>query len=86
MKKFKQWMIERFLPIYLREQLEKENKKLQEQNQELRVRIRELNAYAEGLEYGLRSQRRITINNQQDKTPMSIMNDPNYKPPEGVKQ
>lgn len=86
MKKFKQWMIERFLPIYLREQMEKENKNLQEQNQELRTRIRELNAYSEGLEYGLRSQRRITINNQQDKTPVAILNDPNYKPSEGVKQ
>lgn len=66
MKKIKRWLTERFLPVYLKEELMKENEKLKEKNRELRVRLKELNAYADGLEFGLRSQRRLVINSKEE--------------------
>ena len=68
MKKFKHWLIERFLPVYLKEELLKENKRLREKNREQEIYIRQLNAYIDGLELGLRSQRRIVINNGEVKS------------------
>lgn len=65
MKRIKRWLIERFLPIYLKEELMKENKRLEAENEKLRIRIKELNAYADGLEFGLRSQRRLVINSRE---------------------
>lgn len=65
MKKIKRWLTERFLPVYLKEELMKENEKLREENRELRARLKELNAYADGLEFGLRSQRRLVINSRE---------------------
>lgn len=65
MKKIKRWLTERFLPVYLKEELMKENEKLKEENRELQIRLKELNAYADGLEFGLRSQRRLVINSRE---------------------
>lgn len=62
MKKIKRWLTERFLPVYLKEELMKENKRLEAENEKLRIRVKELNAYADGLEFGLRSQRRLIVN------------------------
>lgn len=67
MKKIKRWLVERFLPVYLKEELVKENERLREELQELRTHVRELNAYAEGLEYGLRSQRRLVVNSREGR-------------------
>lgn len=67
-KKFKHWLIERFLPVYLKEELLKENEWLREKNREQEIYIRQLNAYIDGLELGLRSQRRIVINNAEVKS------------------
>lgn len=67
MKKIKRWLVERFLPVYLKEELMEENKRLREELQELRTHVRELNAYAEGLEYGLRSQRRLVVNSREGR-------------------
>lgn len=67
MKKFKRWLIEHFLPVYLKEELLKENARLREQLVDRDIHIKELNAYIEGLEYGLRNQRRIIINNGEVK-------------------
>lgn len=68
MRKFKHWLIERFLPVYLKEELLKENERLREKNREQEIYIRQLNAYIDGLELGLRSQRRIVINNGEVKS------------------
>ena len=67
MKKFKRWLIDHFLPVYLKEELLKENDQLRAKLKEQETHLRELNAYIEGLEYGLRSQRRIVINNGEVK-------------------
>ena len=77
-KKFKQWLIEQFLPAYLKESLLKENKQLRNELEENQIHIRELNAYIAGLELALRSQRRITINNHMRPRASE-------KPPEEVK-
>lgn len=67
MKKFRRWLIDHFLPVYLKEELLKENDRLRGKLREQETHIKELNAYIEGLEYGLRSQRRIVINNGEVK-------------------
>lgn len=67
MKKFKRCLIDHFLPVYLKEELLKENDQLRAKLKEQETHLRELNAYIEGLEYGLRSQRRIVINNGEVK-------------------
>ena len=67
MRKFKRWLIDHFLPVYLKEELLKENDQLRVKLQEQETHLRELNAYIEGLEYGLRNQRRIVINNGEVK-------------------
>lgn len=67
MKKFKRWLIDHFLPVYLKEDLLKENDRLRAKLEEQETHLRELNAYIEGLEYGLRNQRRIVINNGEVK-------------------
>lgn len=63
MKKLKRWLIENFLPVWLKGELLRENEKLRNEIREQQTHIRELNAYIEGLELALRCQRRITINN-----------------------
>lgn len=67
MKKFKRWLIDHFLPVYLREELLEENKRLLAKIQEQAIHIKQLNAYIDGLEYGIRNQRRIVINNGEVK-------------------
>lgn len=61
MKKIKKRLIEKYLPIYLRESLIKENERLQIQVTELQNENKALTAYIDGLEYGVRNQRRIVI-------------------------
>ncbi len=67
MKRFKQWLIERILPVWARTELQKEISRLQKANQEQEIHIKQLNAYIDGLEYGIRTQRRIVINNGEVK-------------------
>lgn len=62
MKKFKHWLINKFLPAWAKETLLEENKKLEAENKRLRQEKAELNAYINGLESGIRVLRRITIN------------------------
>lgn len=62
MKKFKKWLINTFLPAYAKDTLLQEAKKLAAENAELRHQIKERDAYIEGLERGIRNQRRIIIN------------------------
>lgn len=62
MKRIKHWIINKVLPIWAREELLKENERLREKNRELQIQITELNAYIEGLEAGIKAQRRIVIN------------------------
>ena len=67
MKKIKRWLIERILPVWTREQLLAEIRRLEEKNLQLRAEIRQLESYIDGLETGIKSQRRIIINNGEVK-------------------
>ena len=63
MKKFKRWLIERFLPTYCRNELLEENKRLANKITELQAKNDRLNAYIDGMESALRYQK-ITIRNE----------------------
>lgn len=62
MGKFKTWLINTFLPAYAKETILREVEKLAAENAELRHQIAERDAYIDGLERGIRNQRRIIIN------------------------
>ena len=61
MKKIRTWLIERFLPAWAKETVLKENEELRKENADLQQQISELNFYIDGLETGIRAQRRIII-------------------------
>lgn len=67
MKRIKEWLINKFLPAWAKDSLYKENQALKEKNAELRSEIQRLNAYIDGLETGMRAQRRVIINNEVSK-------------------
>ena len=63
MKKFKRWLIEKFLPTYCRNEMLEENKRLANKIAELQAKNDRLNAYIAGMESALRYQK-ITIRNE----------------------
>lgn len=63
MKKIKQWLVNRFLPAWAKETLLKDYEKLLREHAALKAKLKELDAYIDGLEVGIKSQRRIIINN-----------------------
>ena len=63
MKRLKTWLLERFLPAWAKDAAYTENKRLLAQLERQKQEIRELNAYIDGLEAGLRSRSRIVIQN-----------------------
>lgn len=63
MKKIKQWLINRFLPAWAKETLLKDYEKQLLENAALKARLKERDAYIDGIETGIKSQRRIIINN-----------------------
>ena len=63
MKKIKEWLFARFLPAYCKEKLMEDNKNLTGRVIELQQENRELRAYIEGLEQGIRVLRKIKIVN-----------------------
>lgn len=62
MRKFKRWLIERFLPAWCREELLTENRRLRERVQRQAAEIDRLNAYVDGVRDAIRRQPRIIIN------------------------
>lgn len=62
MKKIKHWLVERILPVWAREQLFSEIRRLEEANSALQKKLVALEAYTDGLETGIKAQRRIIIN------------------------
>lgn len=60
--KFRVWLADRFLPTWAREELLGEIARLTDEAQRMREQLRERDAYINGLEAGIRAQRRIVIN------------------------
>ena len=63
-KRFKDWLMLAFLPEWAKARVYEQNSALKQENAELCAKIRELSAYIDGLEAGIRAQRRIVINNK----------------------
>lgn len=64
MRRFRTWLLGRFLPAWAKDSVYRENQALRDKLAEREQKIRELNAYIDGLETGLRSMRRIVIQNE----------------------
>lgn len=62
-KKIKNWLYNRFLPMWLKETLLVDYRSLLQENENLRNELAIKNAYITGLEAGIKSVRRIIINN-----------------------
>ena len=62
MRKIKNWLCNHFLPMWAKETIFADYKKLQSENERLLVQLAEKEAYIEGLQTGIKSMRRIVIN------------------------
>ena len=62
MKKIKEWLINRFLPLWAKETVLADNRKLKREVERLEVENDRLRVYVDGMNAGMRSVRRIIIN------------------------
>lgn len=53
----KYWLQNRFLPMWAKESVLRDNRKLQAENQRLQYRLNELEAYVMGIRLGMRAGR-----------------------------
>lgn len=67
MRKFRTWLIDKFLPAWAKESVYQENERLKEEIRCLKANIDRLNAYIDGFKDGMRVQRRISIRNEVKK-------------------
>lgn len=67
MKRLKRWLVRKFLPAYAKDTVYRENEALKAEIVNLRTEIMALDSYIDGLELGIRSQRRVTIHNEVKK-------------------
>lgn len=66
-KRLKHWLYNRFLPEYCRRKLLEDNEKLENKIDAMSRENERLRAYIEGLEAGIRAQKRIAIYNTAGK-------------------
>lgn len=57
MRRFRTWLLERFLPAWAKDSVYQENRALRERLDRKEQEIRQLNAYIDGMEAALRRQR-----------------------------
>ena len=62
MRKIKRWFIDHFLPMWAKETVLVENRRLSVALERLIQQLEQKDAYIRGLEAGIRAQRRIIIN------------------------
>ncbi len=60
----KKWLTEHFLPMWAKETVLADNKRLQAENETLIKQNRELKAYIQGIQVGIRAGKRISIYNR----------------------
>ena len=63
MKKFRKWLFERYFPAAAKETISMLEREIRARDAE----IKRLNSYIDGLETGMRFQRRVIINNTNGK-------------------
>ena len=62
LKRIKEWFLNRFLPMWAKETVLADNRRLQKELTELRSELEQKTAYINGMAAGIKSQRRIVIN------------------------
>ena len=67
MKRLKKWFFDHFLPMWAKETVLADNRRLLEEVKDLRQQLERKEAYIAGLEAGIRAQRRIIINTGEGK-------------------
>lgn len=60
----KKWLFNHFLPLWAKETVLRQNRRLEQENAALQKKIDELEAYITGLQMGLRAVKRIRIVNK----------------------
>lgn len=68
MKRFKNWLINKFLPAWAKEELWEENRRLREKCEKLQQEIELQERYIAGMHDAMRLQRNITIKNTTNTT------------------
>ncbi len=63
MHKLRHWLRKRFLEVWIKEDLLRENDRLRTQVKTLEAELQRREAYLDGLNAGIRAQRRIVIHN-----------------------
>lgn len=66
-KRIKTWFLDRFLPMWAKETVLSDNRKLQQEVADLRAELERKTAYINGLMAGIKSQRRLVINNTREE-------------------
>ena len=60
----KKWLTDRFLPMWAKETVLAENRRLKRENQRLEQMLQQKDAYIQGLQLGIRAGKRISIYNR----------------------
>lgn len=60
----RKWLIDRFLPMWAKETVLAENRHLRQENRRLQEKLRQQEAYIQGVQAGLRAVKRISIYNR----------------------
>lgn len=61
MRKIKKWLIDRILPVWAREELLRQIRALEEENERLRQVVALRDGYIDGLKWGVKQQRKVVI-------------------------
>ena len=59
----KRWLQNNFLPMWAKETLLRDKRQLERENDQLQQKVRELEAYIQGVQAGLRVNNRISVVN-----------------------
>lgn len=61
MKRWKRWAIDKILPVWAREELLRQIRALEEENERLRHVVALKDEYIDGLKWGVKQQRKVVI-------------------------